>query len=239
MRNLRTNLTPEHQLAEVEDLLRTIPTWADIRNPEPENYAWCGRAVAVVDSWDAFKAIELNNLVKTLQSGRIATQNSYSSLMTILHQMRYDLRMKTVGPLSVAIAPGRVFDYFDEVRKVIEGARIDVLFVDPYLDAEFVSRYLHLIAHGVTVRLLCGAKLNSLLPAVETFELQSGLSIEVRSYKDFHDRYVIIDKKACFQSGASFRDGAKTSPTTLTQIGESFDAVHSTYEKFWDAGKAH
>lgn len=239
MRGLGTNLKPEQQLAEVEDLLRTIPTWANIRNPEPENYAWCGRAVAVVNSWDAFKAAELNHLVKTLHSGRIATMDSYGSLMTILHQMRYDLRMKTVGPLSVAIAPGRVFDYFDEVRKVIEGARIDVLFIDAYLDAEFVSKYLPYVTEGVTVRLLCGARLKTLLPAVESFKQQSGLAIEVKSYPDFHDRYLIIDNAACYQSGASFKDGAKTAPTTLTQIGDAFKAVQSTYEGFWAAGKVH
>ena len=45
-------------------------------------------------------------------------------------------------PLSVVVQKGQVFDYYDEVRKVIEPARTDVFFVDPYLAADFVSRYL-------------------------------------------------------------------------------------------------
>lgn len=35
-----------------------------------------------------------------------------------------------VGPLSVVVQQGQVFDYFDEVRKVIEPARSDLFFVD-------------------------------------------------------------------------------------------------------------
>lgn len=239
MRTLAQGFTPEQQLAEVEDLLRTVPAWTSIRNPEPENYAWFGRASAVVKSWDSFKALQMSARIEILQSGRLNTMNSYGSVMTTLHEMRHDLRMRTVGPLSVAISPGQVFDYFDEVRKVIEGARVDIFFVDAYLDAEFVSRYLPHVAQGVTVRLLGGAALKTLLPAVQAFKQQSALQIEVKSYPNFHDRYIFIDKTACYQSGASFKDGAKKAPTTLTQIGDAFKAMQSTYEGFWAAGTLH
>lgn len=45
------------------------------------------------------------------------------AVVTMLHQARHDLRLKTVGPLAVAVDQGGVFDYFDEVRKVIEWRR--------------------------------------------------------------------------------------------------------------------
>jgi hypothetical protein len=53
-----------------------------------------------------------------------------------------------------------------------------------------------------------------------------------------HDRYVIIDGKNCYQSGASFKDGAKAAPTTLTQISDAFLAVSGTYENLWNNAKA-
>jgi hypothetical protein len=58
-------------------------------------------------------------------------------------------------------------------------ANQDLLFVDPYLNAEFVSRYLSHVSKGVTIRLLAREKLATLLPAVELFAKQSG--IQVRS----------------------------------------------------------
>lgn len=46
-----------------------------------------------------------------------------------------------------------------------------------------------------------------------------------------------VDRTACYQSGASFKDGAKRAPTTLTQITDAFEAVWNTYEKAWAAAK--
>ncbi len=110
------------------------------------------------------------------------------------------------------------------------------MFVDPYLDAEFVSRYLPHISNGVQIRLLAREHLAMLLPSVALLRQQSGKTIDVRSAHGFHDRYVIVDRMSCYQSGASFKDGAKKSPTTLTQITDAFPAVLSTYEDLWNNG---
>lgn len=232
-------MTNEQLLAEIEDLLRTTPSRETIRNTTQENYAWFGRLSAVIEAWNLPKSITLTGALIKIHDGRAAQQASqgYSEMMTLLHQARHDLRMKTVGPLNIAVDQGMVFDYFDELRKVIEQAKQEVLFVDPYLDAEFVSRYLENVSSGVTIRLLAREKLSTLLPAVDAFAQQSKKKVEVRSAPNFHDRYIFIDKSACYQSGASFKDGAKLSPTTLTQITDAFAAVSKTYEDMWNSGK--
>lgn len=130
-----------------------------------------------------------------------------------------------------------VFNYFDEIRKLIASAQSDLFFVDPYLDADFVSRYLPHVATGVSIRMLAREKLNTLLPAVKMFVQQTSSAIEVRSALKFHDRYVIVDKASCFQSGASFKDGGRVSPTTITEITDAFAAVRQTYEDIWTTGK--
>jgi hypothetical protein len=126
---------------------------------------------------------------------------------------------------------------YDGIRKIVELAKQGVLFVDPYLDAEFVSRYLPHVADGVSIRLLAREKLATLLPAVDTFVQQTGKKIEVRSATNFHDRYLLIDGVSCYQSGASFKDGAKSAPTTLTQIVDAFAAVSKTYEDLWQKAR--
>jgi len=88
---------------------------------------------------------------------------------------------------------------------------------------------------GVEIRLLTSdrKRLTQLLPAVELFIQQNGCAVNVRSAKGFHDRYIFVDKGSCYQSGASFKDGGKQAPTTLTQITDAFDAVWETYDKLW------
>ena len=160
----------------------------------------------------------------------------YAGVRMLLHQARHDLRMKSLGPVSVAVGGGGVFEYFDEMRKIIETASSDIFFIDPYLDAEFVPRYLAHVSGGVSIRLLTRERLKTLLPAVDAFAQQYNAQISVWSNTGFHDRYVIIDDTSCYQSGASFKDGAKKSPTTLTQISDAFPAIRDTYENLWRTG---
>src|SRR5882724_7854626 len=231
-------MTKEQLLAEVEDLLRTIPPRATIHQETELNFSWLGRVAAVIGLWDLGKGVLMGSYLREFHSRlTVTSDNGFLNMMTMLHQARHDLRMQTVGPMSVAVGHGMVFDYFDEIRKIVEGANKDLFFVDPYLDADFVSRYLVHVAAGVGLRLLTREKLATLLPAVTAFVQQSNTRIEVRSATNFHDRYVLADGTACYQSGASFKDGAKTPPTTLTQITDALAVVSQTYEAIWSRGK--
>ena len=111
-----------------------------------------------------------------------------------------------------------------------------MFFVDPYLDADFVSRYLPYVAEGVSIRLLGGPKKRAtLLPAVDSFAQQYGRPVTVRVSDGLHDRYLFIyDEAACYLSGASFKDGAKNAPAVLTQITDAFEAMWNTYQRRWN-----
>ena len=228
-------------LFEVEDVLRTMPPAQSLGNDDSEVLAWLGRASAAVHAWDPLKATAFFDTHVGRLSSSMARDftPAMRGVLVMLHQARHDLRMKTTGPLSVGIVKGSVFEYFDELRRVVELARSDLLFVDPYLDAEFVSRYLPFVASGTAVRLLGREKIPALLAAVAAFATQHGLSIAVRSSGGLHDRYILIDGTACYQSGASFKDGAKKAGTTLTQITDAFAGVRDTYEALWTSGTVH
>jgi hypothetical protein len=231
-------MTREQLLAEIEDLLRTTPPLETIREGTENGHAWLGRVSAAIESWNKLKMIHVTQFLSDIHGFYASFATSgFAGLRTLLHQARSDLRMQTLGPANVAVPHGMVFDYFDEIRKIVEVARQDLLFVDPYLDAEFVSRYLPHISAGVTTRLLAREKLATLLPAVDVFARQAKMKIEVRSAPNFHDRYVFVDKATCYQSGASFKDGAKSAPTTLTEITDAFAAVLKTYEDLWTGAR--
>jgi len=231
-------MTKEQLLAEVEDLIRNAPPRSTIAQHLEINIAWLGRFSAVIRAWNFSRSTEVMYCQMQLESlipGKVT--DGFRRALTLLHEARHTLRMETVGPLSIAVSHGQVFDYFDEIRRVIEAAKHDLFFVDPYLDAEFVSRYLGHISKGVTIRLLARERLTTLLPAVELFARQSQSMVQVRSAPNFHDRYIFVDSNTCYQSGASFKDGAKSAPTTLTQITDAFTAMLQTYEALWGAAK--
>ena len=72
---------------------------------------------------------------------------------------------------------------------------------------------------------------------VDAFSKQRGAKIAVRSTDTIHDCFVFVDGKECYQSGASFKDGASKAPTTLTQITDAFAAMSQTCEGIWTAAK--
>lgn len=229
-------MTNEELLIEVEDLLRSTPDAKKISHDLEENHSWLGRVSAVVNVWDAYKAARLRSTISRIHSS-LGQNVQFNEIKRMLHEARHDLRMKTVGPVSIALAQGTVFDYFEEIRKIISLAQKDILFIDPYMEASFVSRYLPLCQDGVTIRLLSERKISELLPAVSLFNKQFQRDIKVRSTTGLHDRYILIDGVSCYQSGASFKDGANKSPTTVTQITDAFSALQATYETYWNSAK--
>jgi hypothetical protein len=225
-------------LAEIEDVIRTMPPRATLRHDTPENLSWLGRAVAAIGRWNRDGGERARKCVREMQNIMAAeAHRGYLGLMVVLNEARSDLRMTTLGPANMAIGQGLVFDYFDEIRKIVALAGADLLFVDPYLDADFVSRYLPHVPTGVLIRLLAREKVPTLIPAAKLFVQQTQARVELRSAPNFHDRYIIVDGKSCYQSGASFKDGGRNAPTTITQITDAFTAVRQTYEDLWQRAK--
>lgn len=231
-------MTKEQLLGQIEFLQRTMPPRKDISNDTPETLAWLGRFSAAIEAWSLPHTFPIDRLILDVHSGIVRqTERGANGIAILLHQAQNALRMETRVPVNIAVDAGMVFDYFDSIRKIIEGARQDLLFVDRYLDAEFVSRYLPHVAAGVRVRLLARDLVKTLLPAVDAFAAQHKMRIEVRSAPGFHDRYVFVDGTSCFQSGASFKDGARGAATILVQVTDIFSAALKTYEDLWEQAK--
>jgi hypothetical protein len=223
-------------LAEVEEVSRSIPPLAEWSKWYDANNIWFGRLRAVIKAWDPVEAVFFDGTLTLAMNGN---QFSQRDVIQTLHKARFSLRMKVGVPETVAIEQGAVYDYFDEVRKIIATAAQDVLFIDPYLDAEFVSKYLGLIREGVSIRLLSYEYIQkSLLPAVRQWNQQHGAAVQIRSDRNLHDRYVIIDGTDIYLSGASFKDGGKRAGTVISQLRDSAGAVIGQYEQQWSLAKA-
>jgi hypothetical protein len=140
---VKPKLKPEILLAALDDLLRNRPTLGEIYERDDDAIAWIGRAAAVLGHYDDPRARSVLSVyvemdIHTGDLGRVAS--AHSRLVALLNEFRHSILLSTAVPLNVAVASGQVFDYFDEVRKIVERTTVELFFVDPYLDADFVSR---------------------------------------------------------------------------------------------------
>jgi hypothetical protein len=234
-------MTDDQLLAEIEDILRTMPDRSTIHHEKPENVAWFGRALSGIENWDSIKGVRAIGYIEQFMSAGNAHQKSFNlpKLQILLNQALSDLRFKTIGPVNIAIGQGEVFRYFDAIRAVIELANSDLFFVDRYMGPDFVSKYLPLVRPGVTVRLLTLDKLPALIASTTAYARQHSTLIEVRSGAGFHDRWIFVDRMTCYQSGASFKDGGMKDATTLTQNTDAFSQLLTLYEGLWQTAKQH
>ncbi|MBY5814446.1 hypothetical protein HFN60_02050 [Rhizobium leguminosarum] len=219
-------------LAELEDIIRTTPGFSEMNGSDDETFDWLGRVKAIFSDKRLGGHMEANLAIMGLNSS-IASWDHQRNLRVLLRSARHKLRMATVGPLSVTVDRGMVFDYYDALKKVVQEARSDLFFIDPYLNSEFLARYLPDVSKSASVRLLGKKGTEGLLQAATLFASQYGLTVEVRRAPEIHDRYVLVDGSQGYHSGASFKDGGLHSPTSLMQVTDTFSAVRETYEKIW------
>lgn len=231
------NMSAEQFAALFDQLLRDMPEKTTLHHDLPQNTEWLGRAAALVNLADPLRGVIFRGEIDRLYGLASMPADARQRIIVTVQQFAFENRMKAGGPLCVAFAPGQVFDYFDEVRKILETATSEVFVVDPYMGAEFIARYLPHIKPGVQIRLLAQQKITAVQAAVEQFVLQYGARIELRKSIDLHDRYVFVDRNTGYHSGATFKDGAMKSPTTLTQIVDSFPQVFKLYDDAWNASK--
>lgn len=219
-------------LAQVEELIRTIPP--NLAEHTADVFSWLGRTKAVLDDWKSGTRFGVDIQLGYLE-GLTSELSVRRSLLVMLYEARTALQIETGTSLNLAVGTGEVFDYFAGLRDVLTAANSDLLVIDRYLESTFLSTYLIHVPKTACVRLLVRDKAEALAAAARLFSKQYGHSVEVRQARDFHDRYVIVDGDRVVQSGASFKDGGKTAPTTLTEIVDARTVVRDMYEQIWSA----
>lgn len=164
-------------------------------------------------------------------------QTGLNKIREILYTARHAMLLEA-DVTGASFDEGKVLDFFDEVTKKIELATQEILVTDRYMGSEFATRYLPHVKPGVTVRLLTLHRIPQLLTAVELAVSQYSINVEIRE-DDFHDRYLIIDRRIGFMSGSSFKDGAKKTPTALIEVSQLFSAVLQQCETAWTNARVY
>ena len=226
-------------LNHIDVLLRSMPDRSVFRHDTPDNLSWLGQAQAVVEQWDGMKGAQFAGHVRGMRAPNAHDGNrEVMGIIIMLNQARTSLMLETGGGANLSVPANSPYTYFDEIRKHLARAREEVFFIDPYLDAEFLSTYLPHVPSGVKIRLLTTDNyITRLLPAAELYLKQHRIELELRT-KYFHDRLFFLDNKECFHSSSSFKDGGK-SPSLVVQVTDAFIVTQNVYEDIWIKAKEH
>src|SRR5258706_208648 len=96
-------IAPEQLLYEVEDVIRTMPARETLSHSRPENEEWLGRAAGCIHMWDSLRGVIFKGEVDKLGNRTFDPSSAIRAILTTLQQARTELRLSTVGPLTIAV----------------------------------------------------------------------------------------------------------------------------------------
>lgn len=118
-----------------------------------------------------------------------------------------ELQSKDLEPKQGIFFDGQIFDAHKFVSDLIRKAEKSIILIDNYIDDTVLNLFTKR-KKTVAVTILTKRITKELLLDLEKFNAQYP-SIEIKEFKDSHDRFIIIDNEDVYHIGASLKDLGK------------------------------
>jgi len=149
-------------------------------------------------------------------------ENDVTLLKSKVENISNSLEDKTLKPKQGIFYDGQVFDAYIFINDLLKTVQDEVILIDNYIDdtvftlfSKYPSIKVEIYSSNITKQL----KLD-----FEKYKKQYS-NIELKEFKNSHDRFLIIDKKEIYHIGASLKDlGKKWFAFSKFEI-ESFDIL--------------
>ena len=157
-------------------------------------------SIKIIDSFVEMRKIISQNIFMFERFERIEQRlnlhdESFDKLFTALED-------KTIKPKQGIFYDGQIFDAYVFVNDLLKLAIDEILLIDNYIDETvftLFSKYPNIKIKIYTANITKQLKL----------DYQKYQTIELKEFKNSHDRFLIIDKKEVYHIGASLKDLGK------------------------------
>jgi hypothetical protein len=136
--------------------------------------------------------------------------------------------------IEVFVAKGEVFTAFRALQRIFQQARTNVIIIDPYVDETELDHIAELNP-SIEVKVITEHMLGQFKTAYSKLQAQRG-NVEVRTAANFHDRFIILDDKKCYQLGSSINHIGKKSTVIDGKNEPVRDKILAEFAKAWSVG---
>lgn len=130
--------------------------------------------------------------------------------------------------LKGAYAPGEEYEFYKDVKYILQLAQKDVFIIDPYIDADMFEVYANALPRTVSFRLL-STNVPSPVQALAK-RYAAGGNFQFRHSTLIHDRVIFADSRV-WVVGQSLKDAARKKPTYVVEADEPL--MRTIYEDLW------
>jgi hypothetical protein len=134
-------------------------------------------------------------------------ENEVSLLKHEVHDISKAIENKSVLPNHGVCFNGQVFDAYTFVSDLIRSAKKSIILTDNYIDDTVLTLF-GKRKRGVQTLIFTSKITKQLLLDIDKFNSQYQ-PVEVKIFKNAHDRFLILDEKEVYHFGASLKDLGK------------------------------
>lgn len=170
----------------------------------------------------------------------LAQRDLLEELNQALREIGWELRQGRLVPVGASVRElffpeQSQHDAYVEIRGILQKATRAITVVDPYLDQSILMLLSTCTRPGMAIRLLAAQlPLDFRLEARKWDSQHRGTTLEVRTTREFHDRFILLDDTKCWHLGCSIKDaGNKAFMLSRVEDEENRGALVSQIQKAW------
>lgn len=201
-------------LLKLKEALTNAPQFGDVPVMEagtPERQ-WLSEVGALLSRLSIDRKIQFRSSFSTLFSyWKHGITQIKGQISDAIEELKLELELDGRTDIGSAYAPGDTYQFFADLKAVINQAEEKVLVVDPYFDGQAFDAYLSTVAPGIQIRILADRYSKDINSYVVKHRQQFQTTIELRESKELHDRVIFIDESSAWIMGGSIKDAGKES----------------------------
>lgn len=129
-------------------------------------------------------------------------------------------------------------DAYVQIRTIFQRSTTSIFVVDPFINQMILTLFASSLQQNMTFRLLTAKVPADFGHEAKTWSSQyQDAILEVRTTREFHDRFVVIDDSTCWHIGASIKDaGNKAFMLSAIEDEKNCRALLAQMEESWQSG---
>lgn len=134
------------------------------------------------------------------------TEQRLLNLENDMKEVKSNIHKNTLELKQGIFYDGQIFDAYSFLTDIIKSAKSDIIIIDNYIDETVLTMLSK--NQNIKVSLYTNTISKQLKLDIEKYNKQYQ-NLQIKTTKNFHDRFIIIDEKKIYHIGASLKDLGK------------------------------
>lgn len=242
---LAPTLPPERAIPILEKLVADGEQLFNEHRHSPKRQEWQNTAEGALQAAlgsanpaiDAFSLAQcgVSSVHDSEQRRQSRANEELRGMMAAVNSAVQQLRWRLPDPTQVFLPAGSAHDAYVEVRKLCSAATQSITIVDSYVD-DTLWMLLKNLPATTAIRILTTQMKSDFALEGRKFGAQHGNTVEVRTTKNYHDRFILLNGTKCWHLGASIKDaGNKAFAMSEILSPALVSAVLTDVQNTWNA----